>query len=129
MSSLAAASSSGGSGLSSLLIFAIPILLIVFMFWTQRRRQRAMQQQQAALEVGDEARTTSGLYGRIVSLDDAYATLEVSPGVHLRYDRRAVLAAPASATAPASTSEATREPAVADEPDSDTSSSPRTAGE
>lgn len=95
MSSLAAAgSSSGGSGLGSLLIFAIPILLIAFMFYSQRKRARGVQQMQAGLQVGDEARTTSGLYGRITWLDEAYATLEVSPGVMLRFDRRAVLAAP-----------------------------------
>ncbi|HET8599644.1 MAG TPA: preprotein translocase subunit YajC [Segeticoccus sp.] len=142
MSSLASllaanSSNSGGSGGFSLLIFAIPILLIVFMFWSQRRRQRTMQQQQASLEVGDEARTTSGLYGRITFLDDAYATLEVSPGVHLRYDRRAVLAAPqAPGAGPATTASttpaeqpATEEPTTTDEPESDTSTSPRTSGE
>lgn len=88
MSSLvAAASSSSGS---SLLIFALPVLLIVWMFYTQRRRARETQALQSSLGVGDEVTTTSGLLGRITALDDTIATLEVSPGVSIRFNRRAI---------------------------------------
>jgi preprotein translocase subunit YajC len=89
MSSLvAAASSSGGS--SSLLIFAIPLLLIAFMVFTGRRRTKETQRLQSTLAVGDEVSTTSGLLGRITALDDQIATLEVSPGVRIRFNRRAI---------------------------------------
>jgi preprotein translocase subunit YajC len=121
--------------MGSLLIFAIPILLIGFMFWSQRRRQRTMQQQQAALEVGDEGRTTSGLYGTIIALDDRIATLEVSPGVQVRFDRRAVLAAPTAAEEPATDTGSTAaerqdtDLRVDEESDGDASSSSRTSGE
>jgi preprotein translocase subunit YajC len=91
-------SSSGGS--SSLLIFALPVLLIGFMFFTSRRRARAVQALQSTLRVGDEITTTSGLLGRITALDDKIATLEVSPGVSVLFDRRAI--AGPSPTAPAS---------------------------
>ncbi|HET7304921.1 MAG TPA: preprotein translocase subunit YajC [Segeticoccus sp.] len=135
MSSLAAAANSSGGSMGSLLIFAIPILLIGFMFWSQRRRQRTMQQQQAALEVGDEGRTTSGLYGTIIALDDRIATLEVSPGVQVRFDRRAVLAAPTAAEEPATDTGSTAaerqdtDLRVDEESDGDASSSSRTSGE
>ena len=89
MSSLVAAGSTS-SGSSSLLIFALPVLLIGFMFITQRRRQKAVQGLQAGLSVGDEVTTTSGLLGRITALDDEIATLEVSPGVSIRFNRRAI---------------------------------------
>ena len=89
MSSLVAAGSTS-SGSSSLLIFALPVLLIGFMFITQRRRQKAVQGLQAGLSVGDEVTTTSGLLGRITALDDEVATLEVSPGVSIRFNRRAI---------------------------------------
>jgi preprotein translocase subunit YajC len=89
MSSLVAAGSSS-SGSSSLLIFALPVLLIGFMFITQRRRQKAAQALQSTLGVGDEITTTSGMLGRITALDDKLATLEVSPGVSVRFDRRAI---------------------------------------
>jgi preprotein translocase subunit YajC len=89
MSSLVAVASSN-SGSSSLLIFALPVLLIGFMVFTQRRRTREMQRLQADLAVGAEVTTTSGLLGRITALDDTIATLEVSPGVSIRFNRRAV---------------------------------------
>lgn len=100
MSSLVAATSNGSSG-SSLLIFALPVLLIAFMFITQRRRQKAAQNLQSSLDVGDEVMTTAGLLGRITDLDDKIATLEVSPGVLVRFDRRAIAGpAPAQAAEP-----------------------------
>jgi preprotein translocase subunit YajC len=90
---------SQGAGLGNLLIFALPVLLIIFMFMTQRRRQREAKAVQSSLTIGDEVTTTSGLLGRIVALDERIATLEVSPGVRVRFDRRA-LAGPAPTAVP-----------------------------
>jgi preprotein translocase subunit YajC len=81
--------SSGGSS-ASLLIFLLPVLLIGFMIFSQRRRQREVQSLQSGLSVGDEVCTTSGLFGTITALDDSVVTLEVSPGVSVRFDRRAI---------------------------------------
>jgi preprotein translocase subunit YajC len=102
MSSFVAAASSS-SGTSSLLIFALPVLLIGFMFYSQRRRQTAVRTLQSSLGVGDEITTTSGVLGRITALDDTVATVEVSPGVNMRFDRRAI-AGPAPLGATTSTS-------------------------
>ena len=82
--------SSGGSPLAGLLIFLLPVALIIFMVLSQRRRQREVQSLQGALSVGDEVCTTSGLFGTIASLDDSVVTLEIAPGVTVRYDRRAI---------------------------------------
>src|SRR5689334_9429431 len=82
--------SNGGSSASSLLIFLLPVALIAFMVFSQRRRQRQTQDLQAGLSVGDEVCTTSGLFGRVTALDDTVVTLEVSPGVTIRFDRRAI---------------------------------------
>jgi preprotein translocase subunit YajC len=79
-----------GAALGNLLILALPVLLIVFLVMTQRRRQREAAQIQRSLAVGDDVCTTSGLFGKIVELDDTVATLEVSPGTRLRFDRRAI---------------------------------------
>lgn len=87
---LLAAQGGGGSSAAGLLIFLLPVLLIVFMVWSQRRRQRDAQALQSSLEVGDEVCTTSGLFGRVTALDDTAVTLEVSPGVAVRFDRRAI---------------------------------------
>src|SRR5665648_127978 len=102
MSSLVeATSSSGGSG--SLLIFAPFLLLIGWMFYSQRRRTKQTQALQFSLSVGNEVITTSGLFGRITRLDGAIATLEVSPGVNIRFNRRAI-AGPAPTTSASSES-------------------------
>ena len=98
-----------GAGLGNLLIFALPVLLIVFMFMTQRRRQREAQAVQSSVSVGDEVTTTSGLLGRIVALDERIATLEVSPGVTIRFDRRA-LAGPAPTATPLAAPRTARPP-------------------
>src|SRR5665647_587226 len=110
MSSLVAAgSSSSGSG--NWLIFALPLLLIGWMFYTQRRRTKESQRLQSALGVGDEVTTTSGLLGRITSLDDQIATLEVSPGVSVRFNRRAIAGpAPTASATNASESDGSSDP-------------------
>lgn len=97
MSSLVAATSSSGS--AGLLIYGLFLLLIGFMFITSRRRAKATQRVQSALSVGEEIMTTSGMFGRITALDDQIATLEVSPGVHVRVSRRAVAGPAPSASA------------------------------
>ena len=99
MSSLVAAGSSS-SGSANLLIFALPVLLIGFMFITQRRRQKETQRLQSSLGVGDQVTTTLGLLGRITALDDQVATLEVSPGVNIRFNRRAIAGPQTNSSAP-----------------------------
>jgi preprotein translocase subunit YajC len=82
--------SNGGSSGASLLIFLLPVALIAFMVWSQRRRQRQVQSLQSGLAVGEQVCTTSGLFGTITAVDDQVVTLEVAPGVELRFDRRAI---------------------------------------
>jgi preprotein translocase subunit YajC len=82
--------SSGGSSASSLLIFLLPVLLIGWMVFTQRKRQKDVAALQNSLAVGDEVCTTSGLFGRVTAIEGAFVTLEISPGVNVRYDRRAI---------------------------------------
>ena len=96
MSSFVAATSSSSG--SSLLIFALPVLLIGWLFFTQRRRTKESQRLQSSLGVGDEISTTSGLLGRITALDSKIVTLEVSPGVSVRFDRRAIAGPAPTAT-------------------------------
>lgn len=93
MLALAQTSSAHHSGSSwSTLLFLVPLLLLGLLFWNQRKRQNNMRTAQRQIQVGDEVSTTSGLFGRLVSLDDEVGTLEVAPGVQLRFDRRAIVA-------------------------------------
>jgi preprotein translocase subunit YajC len=83
-------SSGSGSGLFYLLILGLPFLLLVWMFLTQRNRQKQTQTLQASLQVGDEVLTTSGMYGRIIAIDEQVVTLDTGDGTALRFDRRAI---------------------------------------
>ncbi len=74
----------------SLILLALPLVLLVFMFTAQRKRQRVFAQLQDQLSPGQEVVTTSGLFARLVRLDDAVAVLEISPGQQVRWDRRAI---------------------------------------
>ena len=77
-------------GLASLLLPAMVIILLAFMFWSQRRRQHAVATLQESLSVGDDICTTSGMFGRIIALDEVAATLEIAAGTQVRFDRRAI---------------------------------------
>ncbi|WP_404382884.1 preprotein translocase subunit YajC [Knoellia locipacati] len=79
-----------GAGLGNLLVLALPLLLLAFLMFTQRKRGREVQAFQSSLAVGDAIVMTSGLYGTIITLDDAVATLEIAPGVQVQVDRRAI---------------------------------------
>ena len=74
----------------SLILLALPLVLLVFMFTAQRKRQRAFAQLQDRLSPGQDVVTTSGLFARLVRLDEAVAVLEISPGQQVRWDRRAI---------------------------------------
>ncbi len=70
-----------GGGISTLLIYALLFVGIFFlMFMPQRKQRKAMQKLQSELKVGDTIVTGSGIYGKIASLDDAKATLEIAQG-------------------------------------------------
>ncbi len=76
----------------------LPLLLLVVAFVVlvrlpMRARSRLAQQNrlmQATLVAGAEVMTTSGLFGRVVALDDETVELEVAPGVAVRWARAAI---------------------------------------
>lgn len=82
----------GGIDIMTILLFAMLGLFIFMMF----RRNKKTQQQQAKLqshfEPGVEVMTSFGLFGRIVSIDDAEnkVVLELSPGHLATVHRQAV---------------------------------------
>jgi len=76
-----------------LLIIVIGFALMwVLLILPQQRRMRAHQALVAALEVGDEVMTTSGIYGTIVEVEQGTDVLwvEVADGVELKMARGAV---------------------------------------
>lgn len=88
---LAAETASSGSGLLTFL----PIILIFaamyfLMIRPQSKRRREAMMMQSQLSPGDEVQTVGGMLAVVSAVDDDAVTLEVSPGVELRYLRNAI---------------------------------------
>lgn len=94
MYALAAAQSQQSGSSFGIILLLLPLLLLAAMFWSSRKRQKHYQEAQASLAPGEQVITTSGLYGRITTLDDKAAQVEVAPGVVLTIDRRALMPNP-----------------------------------
>lgn len=85
------AAGSSGSSLGTFL----PLVLIVVAFYfllirPQRGRARQMQQVQASVTPGAQVMTTSGMFATVTGIDDEAVTLELAPGVHVRFLRGAI---------------------------------------
>jgi preprotein translocase subunit YajC len=89
-----AAASTKSSGSGYIFLVAIVVLFGLLYFVTirpQRRRQQAAAQTQSQLQPGMRVRTTAGMYATVAALEDQDVILEVAPGVHVRFLRRAIL--------------------------------------
>lgn len=69
------------------LLFLLPLLYI---FSRTRKQQKAFAALQSRLAAGQEVMTTSGLYARIIEIDEGVAVLEASPGQRMRWARQAI---------------------------------------
>ena len=73
-----------------LLFLLLMLGLLFLMFSRSRKQQRAQQQLLGSIGPGSRVMTSSGLYATVVSVDGDDMVLEVAPGVHSRWTRRAV---------------------------------------
>jgi preprotein translocase subunit YajC len=91
-STLAASKGSSSGSTTFLLIIVVLIVVMWFvMIRPQRARQRKLQEQQRGVEPGQRVRTTAGMYATVVDVDGDDVILEVAPGVHARFIKRAVM--------------------------------------
>jgi len=89
---LAATTTSKGSPAFTFVILAVLIgLFYVLIMRPQRNRQRKAAQTQSQVMPGQRVRTTSGMYGTVVSGDDRDVVIEIAPGVQVTMLRRAVM--------------------------------------
>ena len=89
---LAAAKSSSGSSFTLIIILVLVFGLFYFlMIRPQRNRQRQVVQVQNAVVPGQRVRTTAGMYGTVTAVDDGDVVVEISPGVEVRYLKRAIM--------------------------------------
>ncbi|HEX6221140.1 MAG TPA: preprotein translocase subunit YajC [Acidimicrobiia bacterium] len=80
----------GTSALPSLLFLALMVGVFYFLI-IRPQRKRSQQQKELAgsLQVGDEVRTIGGIHGRVLSVDDESAVLQVEDG-QIRVTKRAI---------------------------------------
>tara|TARA_B110000467_G_scaffold164267_1_gene192783 strand:- start:2434 stop:2685 length:252 start_codon:yes stop_codon:yes gene_type:complete len=67
------------------LISVLPLIIVLVVFYTilwvpQRRRNKKHAQMIDGLQIGNNVVTESGIYGRIVSLDESTVTLVLKNG-------------------------------------------------
>ena len=106
----AAAPTGGGLfasfGSSTIIIYVVFIAALFFlMFWLPRRREKQAAQKRDSLSVGDNVRTTSGMYGVISAVTDDCFIVEfgTNKGVRIPMVKSAVepARAPGMASTPA----------------------------
>src|SRR3954471_705437 len=56
----------------------------------QQKRRREAQSMQSQLGPGNQIVTIGGLHGTVVSIDDDVVTLEIAPGVQVKFARPAI---------------------------------------
>lgn len=77
----------GGELFQIIFLVGLFVLFYFIAIRPQRKRQKEHSAMVAALGKGDEVVTSSGILGKIVSLDDNYVVLSVSEKVELKFQR------------------------------------------
>ena len=88
--SLAAQGGGGGSFTPLLLIVLLFGVMYFMMIRPQQKRRKEAQAMQSALGPGDEIVTIGGLHATVVAVEDDVVTVEISPGVDVRFARPAI---------------------------------------
>lgn len=81
--------SSGASGMSTLIILILLFVVMYFlMIMPQQKKQKELQKMLDSLKENDKVVTTSGIYGRIVSIkpDKNTVVLEIDDNNHVRIE-------------------------------------------
>ena len=100
---------------STILIAVVAVLLIGFMIFSSRRNRKRQADMRATIVPGVEVMTNFGLFGKLISIDEAsnVAEVETTPGTIVRVHRQTLSKvvtpqelAPTSGDAPRSVEEA-----------------------
>src|SRR4029453_11912328 len=78
-----------GSGSLVFLVLMVGVFYFL-LIRPQQRRMKALQSLQSSLQLGDEIVTSAGFFGTIRRFDGEVVTIELSPGVEARVNRRAI---------------------------------------
>lgn len=81
----------GDGGMSSLIFMGlIFVVAYFFLIRPQTKRQKEQQKFVDAVQKGDKVVTTSGIYGRVMEVDDKSVVLQIDKGVNIRITKGAV---------------------------------------
>ncbi|GAB5449746.1 MAG: preprotein translocase subunit YajC [Halioglobus sp.] len=83
----AGAQPQGGELFQILFLVGLFVLFYFIAIRPQRKRQKEHAEMVAALNKGDEVVTTSGILGKVTSLDDNYMVLNVANNVDMKFQR------------------------------------------
>ena len=73
----------------------LPFLVLIGAFYfllirPQRNRQREMKSLMSRLRPGQQVMTTAGMFAKVTAVDGDHVTLELAPGVNVKYMAAAV---------------------------------------
>lgn len=81
----------GGSPYSSMILFVgILVVFYFFLIRPQQKRQKEERVFRESLSKGDKVLTIGGIHGRVLSLDDSSALVEIDENVKIRVDKTAL---------------------------------------
>jgi preprotein translocase subunit YajC len=89
------AQAAAGAAQENTLLTFLPMVAIFIVFYfllirPQQKKQKEARAMLESLEKGNEVVTAGGVLGRIVKLDEQYATVEVAPNVQMIVQRGAI---------------------------------------
>jgi preprotein translocase subunit YajC len=89
------AQAAGATPQADTLLTFLPMVAIFVVFYfllirPQQKKQKEARAMLEALEKGNEIVTAGGILGRIVKLDDQYATVEIAPNTSMVVQRAAI---------------------------------------
>ena len=86
-----AAQAQGGGSFTPLLLIVLLFGVMYFlMIRPQQKRRREAMQMQNTLGPGDQIVTIGGLHATVVSMEDDVVTVEIAPGVNVKFARPAI---------------------------------------
>ena len=83
----AAPASQGGEMFQIFFLVGLFVLFYFIAIRPQRKRQKEHTEMVSALGKGDEVVTSSGILGKVTSLDDNYMVLNVANNVDMKFQR------------------------------------------
>jgi preprotein translocase subunit YajC len=86
----ASGASPGGDIMTFLPMIAIVVVFYFLLIRPQQKRAKETKAMLQALQKGDEVVTAGGIVGKISKLSDAYADVEIAPGVEITVQRSAI---------------------------------------